>query len=165
MAILLRSATAAVLAMTVPVVGGSGAEQWTNVGRMRGLEILVALDDAYLDDAGRQVLVATRLQGDIDARLDTLPELDGSPPTPRHVGVHALHLTYAYDCASGEIADVRFHAAYDDDERRMIAPPEFIELVQTSHRTGLLAASSDESRQGWRRLCSRLQARLSVPRT
>ena len=142
MSILLRSATCAVLAMTLPVVGGSGVENWTNIGRLRGLDLLVALDQAYLDESDRQVLVTTRLQGDFDARLETLPELSDVSPAPRRVGVRALHLTYAYDCVTGEIADVTFHAAYDDDERRMTAPPDFVDLVVRSHRTGLLAASS-----------------------
>ncbi|SFI26547.1 hypothetical protein [Albimonas pacifica] len=166
MTILLRCATAAVLATTVPVVGGSGLETWTNVGRLRGLEILVALDQAYLDDDGRHVLVSTRVQGDFDARLDTLPELDAEvAPAPRGVGVWALHLTYVYDCGVGEIADVTFHAAYDHDERRMTAPDDFIDLVVRSHRTGLAAASSPESRDGWRRLCARLQARAPALRS
>ena len=165
MTILLRCATAAVLATTVPVIGGSGVETWTHVGRMRGLDILVALEQAYLDENSRQVLVTTRLQGDIDARLETLPELDNAPPTPRRVGVRAMHLTYAYDCETGEIADVAFHAAYDEDERRMIAPPEFVDLVERSQRTGLHAASSPESRRGWRKLCNRLRARMTDVRT
>ncbi|WP_339948524.1 hypothetical protein [uncultured Albimonas sp.] len=160
MTILLRAATAAVIATTLPVIGGSGVETWTNVGALRGLDVLVALDDAYLDESAGRVLVATRLVGDIDARLETIPDLDDSPPTPRRVGVRAMTLTYIYDCDLGEIEQVRFHSAYDDEDRRMAAPADFVNLVENTLRTGLLASSSTESRAGWRKLCARLRARL-----
>ena len=149
MSILLRSTAFAVLAMTVPVIGGSGVEDWTTIGRLRGL-----------DETESHVIVATRVEGDFDARLDTLPELDEEvAPAPRRVGVGAMHLIYDYDCATGEIADVVFNLAYDTEGRRMTAPPDFVDLVVRSHRTGLAAASTDESRAGWRKICARLGAR------
>ena len=166
MSILLRSAAFAVLAMTVPVIGGSGVEDWTTIGRLRGLDLMVALDQAYLDETGSHVIVATRVAGDFDARLDTLPELDEEvAPAPRRVGVGAMHLIYDYDCATGEIADVVFNLAYDTEGRRMTAPPDFVDLVVRSHRTGLAAASTDESRAGWRKICARLGARDSALRS
>lgn len=152
----------AVCAAAWPVMGSSDDEDWKAVGSLRGVSILVAPDAAYADLAAATFAIPGRLEGDFDARVDSLPSLaeDMDEPVDAN-GARRLELLYVFDCVSGDIRTVHFHAAFDAEQRRISVSRGYAAVVEHSISTGIRAVSTAETLAERRSFCKMLAPKVA----
>ncbi|MDF2232736.1 hypothetical protein P2H44_09245 [Albimonas sp. CAU 1670] len=159
MAKLLILAAVAVAAL-VPAIGTGEDETWLNVGRLRGLDISVAPDFAYVDEQAETFSIPARLHGEMDARTRALPHYEHEPPVVP-AGTRTVELTYVFHCDTGATASVMVHAGYDAEWRRLPLPDSYIAFLESAILTGMRAVDTEEALQRRREFCARIRPAVS----
>ncbi|SFI26571.1 hypothetical protein [Albimonas pacifica] len=150
-ALLLTSVS--LISATVPLWVASDDAEWTEVGRIGALNVWVAPDRYVFDEAAERLSVATRLDGDFDLMLSSVPGAEAEPPHLHSAGIRRMELAFVHDCRLGTVEEVQVHAGYDGEGRRVAVRPGLAALVAQSARADARAVSTPAVRDAIRQAC------------